>query len=624
MKKLLATTCLLAFFLLALAAQDAEVQEEEAAPSTDPFEQALNTTEPAETESSIDPFAAALEDSTATIDPFAAATDPFSAALDDSTSATDPFADAAGKDGSETAADPFASAADETGLDWDSLFADEDFITIVADPSATSADTDSALVQETLKWGGTFRGTVSSGFGWENPFTTSMASILDPDSRSLSPSAGVDLYFSARPATDYRVYGKFKMNTNAGNAFGLGGIDLSNLNFATNDDGSFTIGSTAAPDDAEEDDAEEEEEDNENTASNLSLSFSVYELFADFSWKDKLFLRFGKAQIAWGVGYFFSPADVLNLTAIDAEDPTADRSGPLNLKLNYPIGINNLDLFLVTDKVTYIEDIAVAPRFSFVLGGSEIGVGAYWQRDLSPRLVSTLSTSWKKFSIFAEAVAAWGSDRVYVRPSRIQPEFAEPEEGEDAPIRYTALDTFKLENQPFVQATGGFLWQRSDPDLTAGVQYFFNGPGYPDSSLREDAVYLLNNPDTNGLAISDTAAQPDDYEEPPALRNSDLNQWGQHYAALSLGWNGIADSDLSASAFLLMNLSDLSGIANLSFSYRFFSRVSASIGGRLSFGPDGGEYTNPAAVFGGANDPDVYKGPLLDLTIDVSLGGGSF
>ena len=294
------------------------------------------------------------------------------------------------------------------------------------DTPATAAA--AVLVQETIKWGGLFSGSLEAGFSWENPFSPQMAALWNPDGESLSPLTSTDLYFSARPAADYRVFGKFKLTTE-GDALGLGNLDLSALQFVTNPDGSFTIGTPPADESGEEE--EEPVDERLNEANNLSLTFSVYELFADFSWNDRLFFRFGKAQIAWGVGYFFSPADVLNLAAIDAEDPTADRSGPLNLKINFPIGINNLDLFIVTDRVTYIDDIAIAPRFSLVLGGTELGFGAYYQRDLSPRLVTTVSSSWRDISLFGEAVLAWGSDRVYVRQSAIQPVFAEPEAGED-------------------------------------------------------------------------------------------------------------------------------------------------------------------------------------------------
>ena len=39
--------------------------------------------------------------------------------------------------------------------------------------------------------------------------------------------------------------------------------------------------------------------------------FHVSELFSDFQFRDTLFFRAGKQTINWGVGYFFSPADLL-------------------------------------------------------------------------------------------------------------------------------------------------------------------------------------------------------------------------------------------------------------------------------------------------------------------------
>ena len=73
---------------------------------------------------------------------------------------------------------------------------------------------------------------------------------------------------------------------------------------------------------------------------------------------------------------------------------------------------------------------------------TEIGVGAFYQRDLAPRAVATVTTTIGDFAVFGEGVASWGSDRVFVRPSKDQTA-AEDDLEDDLEI---VLDTYTVRN----------------------------------------------------------------------------------------------------------------------------------------------------------------------------------
>ena len=154
-------------------------------------------------------------------------------------------------------------------------------------------------------------------------------------------------------------------------------------------------------------------------------------------------------------------------------------------------------------------------------------------------------------------------------------------------------------------------------------QYFYNGEGYEDSSLLASAVFLSNNPQYNGLSIADESAQPEDYEGPPELDTADLLNWGRHYAAISISWSDMLDSEIGLSLFALTNMGDLSGLVTCSISFPVFDVFHVSIGGRLSFGDPGDEFTNQPALLGGsAGNEDI--GSTLSLSMDVSMGGGNY
>ena len=77
------------------------------------------------------------------------------------------------------------------------------------------------------------------------------------------------------------------------------------------------------------------------TESPLDPNIALHELFADFTLADKAFFRLGKQTVNWGVGHFFSPADIINVGRIDPENPEAEREGPVALGLHLPSGRNN-------------------------------------------------------------------------------------------------------------------------------------------------------------------------------------------------------------------------------------------------------------------------------------------
>ena len=57
---------------------------------------------------------------------------------------------------------------------------------------------------------------------------------------------------------------------------------------------------------------------------------------------------------------------------------------------------------MITENVEEPLDTALAAKLEFVIGNSEFGLGAYYQRDLSPRAIATLSTTVGDFAVFGE------------------------------------------------------------------------------------------------------------------------------------------------------------------------------------------------------------------------------
>ena len=297
----------------------------------------------------------------------------------------------------------------------------------------------------------------------------------------------------------------------------------------------------------------------------LSLpNMQIFELFTDFDWDGKAFFKVGKQVIGWGVGRFFSPVDILNLTHIDPDTlDEQDIEGPLAVKVHIPFPGINFFTYVIANDITSPEDLAVASKVQFVFGANELGLGGFLKKDSAPRIISTF-TSNPGFSLrlFMEMSLSFGSDRVFVQENPLSP---------------YGVSTFYRKDEPFYLATAGMEYTSGNLQITG--QYFFNGDGYANSNLLVDAFNYRNDPLFN---ITDNG---------PVLSDADLLFFGLHYGIVSLKWDRIMDSGLGLELRWLGNLTDGSGNFLAQLNYELFKYLSIAIGTRLPYGVTGHEYT---------------------------------
>jgi len=409
------------------------------------------------------------------------------------------------------------------GEDPDSMF--EEPVMKEAQPAATpeTAPEQALLISPKVEWGGTFKTETLAEWGWDGyPRTTD---TLGAESAALEAQIAADLFFDARPAADFRVFGKGKASYDYRPATGT-----------------------------------------------FTWDTRIFELFSDFNWTDRLFFRVGKHTIRWGVGYFFSPADVLNLVPIDPADPTADRDGPVSLKTHVPFGHNNAYLYLVANDIRRPDQLAVAPKLELVLGGWELGLGGFYQKDLAPKAMLTLTGPLAKLDLFGEAVLQYGSDRAYIRAG--------------APY-----EIYTIDEEPVFSATIGARYLGADRKLAFSAQYFFNGTGYESFSPTLAAV----------AALAVTAGD---------LKAADLLSRGRHYLAASASWSEMGGSDFGLALLYLANLEDSSGIVQPSVSWTPVDYAALRLRLGLPYGEAGDEFT-PA-------------GTKPSVSLQVIFGNGRF
>lgn len=315
------------------------------------------------------------------------------------------------------------------------------------------------------------------------------------------------------------------------------------------------------------------------TDSPVEPNVKLHELFADFTVGERMFVRAGKQTVNWGVGYFFSPADIINIGRIDPEEPEAELEGPVAVRLNVPAGRNNYYAYAIIDGKPGDYRVALAPKLEFVYGGSEVGLGLYYRADRAPRVMATLSTSlFGRVAVFSEAVVSKGSDKRFVKEEPTSP--------------LLGLEVYEDPDTVRFHLTTGARVTHSDPDgrftlMTAG-QYFYNGEGYDGEFLKENLAKM-------GVLASDGQ-----------LAVPDITQPGRHYAAFSMSGTSNAFRNLAPSAFWIGNLSDGSGMVSFSLGYTAWKDVRPSISIRHMYGEPGSEL--------------APGGPMNEVTVGISFG----
>jgi hypothetical protein len=411
--------------------------------------------------------------------------------------------------------------------------------------------------------GGTLISNYTAFLTWADAYPD----LSDPAagmSNRFVPNLEADLYFDARPFETLRVFTKLKAVYPFSSEQSVSGAPSTPLSPLSSGQGS----QAAIP------------------------NISVFEAYADLAYEDRLYFRAGQQVVNWGVGYFFSPADVFSAVPIDPLRPSLEREGPLTLRLSAPFAdVDNVYFYVVADRdlassgELQLEDLAVASKVELMLGGYEIGLGAFYQAiDRRPKAVATVTGSvLGNIGVFGEGVLSYGRDWVLVR------------EAPDVPSSYfTSAD----KTTPFFSGTIGFRYLQADWHVSVTVQYYYNGQGYADGGRRRNAVAAY--------ALQLQGAPPTG----PSLSAADVLQSGMHYIAGLASWTDILASKIDLTLFYEGNLSDGSGVVGPGVAYTPFRYFTLAFTTYFGHGPDDSEFVS---LFG-----------RLSLSLKLTVGEGAF
>ena len=425
-------------------------------------------------------------------------------------------------------------------------------------PLKFQADLQKAMLSlegEKLRIGGSLDSSLKLSCNWTEPYEPK------PDS-TLKTTLNANLFFDARPVENLKIYGKFSFGFPFEKSLsGLAVLQKKQLPLLPND--------IAVP-----------------IGVNGAVNISIRELYTDFSLKDIAFFRFGKHAVKWGTGYFYSPADIINISRIDPQDPEADKEGPLSLRTHIviPRTQHNLWFYLLppAESGFKTENTAVAAKAEFVFGNWEWGIGGRYRYDQAPKLVTTLSGSITgKVAVFAEGVFAWGSDYIYYKNGDYNNEYKE-------------------KNKALFQATAGASYSNAKTHTSVAAQYFYNGFGYRNTKEVQSIIEAgFAEAQKGNLLHSSVRA---------AGNITSMGNIGQHYIACTLSQNKIGTEKLRAQLFQQFAVSELQGMSVLTFSWNPNRFIGFSIG--------------PAFTYPLSTESQAKSSAGFSLS--VKMGGGKF
>ena len=471
---------------------------------------------------------------------------------------------------------PFFVFAQENSSDLENdLFGGDEDTLISADEARSDsksnlkfkADLEKAslsLESKKLRIGGSLSSSMGINYAWVDPYSKKddyLKSFKDGKG-TFNTTLNGSLFFDARPNEDLKLYGKFLFGFPFEKS--LSGA----LTVPKNSFGPLPPNDIILP-----------------IGVNGAANIKIQELYTDFSAKNIAFFRFGKHAVKWGTGYFYSPADVINISRIDPQDPTADREGGISLRTHIIIPKTQHNIWLYMLPPGQGEDFdpkytAGAAKGEFVVGNWELGFGGWYKYEKAPRLITTVSGSIAgKVAVFGEGVFAWGSDYTYYKAD---------------------MSPYTEKNKPFFQATLGGSYSNADTNTTIALQYFYNGFGYsnadaPQDILSEAAVQMKNKNYTHRsvLASGDILA---------------MGNIGQHYIALNISQNKLGTDKLSLNLFQQFAISELEGFSKLTLNWKIYKFASMSTGPSFSY---------PLS-------PSSKTKGQIGYSLSFRLGGGTF
>ena len=423
---------------------------------------------------------------------------------------------------------------------------------------AAEAPQASFLKYDQVKVGGSISGSLGGSAVWLDPWNAGFGTV---DDYYLSPGLSAKVTLTAKPTEDFGVNLDFRM--------------------------SYPFSTTTTVASGKTDNPLTLDIDESLTGIGVP-NISVWAAYAKFSLWNSVFMSFGKQPIAWGVSKgFFQPADdIFAMSVVDYSDTGAEREGPLAFKAMIPIPLTMANVYfyagLPSSGYTDFGNLRVAAKAEINVGNTEVAIGGFYAYNDYPRGLLMVTTGTGDFNFFGEGVLKYGSERYFIDTK-----------GSSNPSLWTASQD---SGRFYFSGTLGGYYTNSNANLTIMAQVLYNGEGQSGVTAEEAYTYYMMH-----------SARIDRMK---------LNTW---YAGASISKSKLFTDDLSAGAYAIADLSDLSAFVSPYLSYSLSDYMNVKLSATFTVGEAGDEY-----ILMGPDFRHAATEPGTALSLTFTLGSGSF
>ncbi len=313
-------------------------------------------------------------------------------------------------------------------------------------------------------------------------------------------------------------------------------------------------------------------------AEKANAVFSINEVFLDVNIARRVYFRIGKQVVKWGVGYLWTPTDLVNIEKKNILDSSQVRQGSYGLKIHVPFGTRaNIYSFINMNNARHLSDISMANKVEVLFLNTEMALSVLLKNHNVPVYGFDFTSRVFTLDIHGEASLSYGDNTRRIRdyPWYITGLF----QSLSLQAMYmfpgkTDLMDYRVRGKWIGKASFGFGRGFEVLDVKDRIRFdveaFYNHAGY-DRNMFEKDLYTV------GYFLSSGLYTP--------------NYYGRYYAGLFITIRQMFVEELSSMVNCVVNIQDQSSIVSGMITYAPFYDLTLNLMVNGFVGKTNREYT---------------------------------
>ena len=314
---------------------------------------------------------------------------------------------------------------------------------------------------------------------------------------------------------------------------------------------------------------------------------ALRELFFDFNFNRKIYLRTGKQVLQWGRCYLWNPTDLINIEKKTFIRKIGYREGAYGMKMHMPFGTKyNIYGFLDTGNTSAAEDAGGALKYEFLLGNTEMAFSGWGKNNYNPVFGYDFSSRLAGIDIAGElSVSRKDNVRKMV---------------ENQGLLDIKTGTEEWSKKASVDFSKSFRLGEFNDRFSVTSEFFYNQAGYEGDIFSDKASYAFASPvltlDAAGMPALKTTGTKSEFITFNSLY--EIHNFSRYYGAVFTTISRFVITDMTLNINYIRNLCDSSGIISSGVTYKNLNDFSAGLLISANTGPGNSEYTHTDEKFG--------------------------